>query len=192
MVRFRQAQGKTLNSPIDSPMHLPCGPCSIRSWQSSDLDALVHHANNPRIAQNMRDRFPSPYTRAAGEAWFALVAQLQPETNFAIEVDGEAAGGIGMILGKDIERVSAEIGYWLGESVWGRGIATAAVVGLSAYAFAHFDLTRLFAMAFADNTASRRVLEKAGYTFDCILRRSAIKNGQIRDQALYSLLRHTG
>jgi RimJ/RimL family protein N-acetyltransferase len=170
-------------------MQLLCGPCLIRSWKASDLDALVRHADNPRIAGNMRDRFPSPYTRDDGEVWLALAAQMQPETTFAIEVDGEAAGGIGLVLGSDIERVSAELGYWLGERLWGRGIATAAVIALSEYAFAPFGLTRLFAIPFAMNLASCRVLEKAGYTLEAILRRSAIKNGQIQDQALYSLVR---
>jgi RimJ/RimL family protein N-acetyltransferase len=170
-------------------MHLPCGPCTVRSWQPGDLDALVRHGDNPRIAANMRDRFPSPYTRTDGEAWLALAAQMRPETSFAIELAGEAVGGIGLLLGHDIERVSAEIGYWLAQSVWGRGIATAAVVGLSEYAFHTFGLTRLFAIPFAGNFASRRVLEKAGFTLEAILRRSAIKNGQIQDQALYSLIR---
>jgi RimJ/RimL family protein N-acetyltransferase len=170
-------------------MHLPCGPCTVRSWQPGDLDALVRHADNPRVAANLRDRFPSPYTRADGEAWLALAAQMRPETNFAVEAGGEAVGGIGLILGSDVERVSAEIGYWLGESVWGRGLATAAVAGLSQHAFAAFGLTRLFALPFAANGASRRVLEKAGYVLEGIMRRSAIKNGQIQDQALYALVR---
>ncbi len=171
----------------NQPMHLPCGPCIVRSWQSRDLDAIVPHADNPAVAQNMRDVFPSPYTRADGESWLALAAQSQPETNVAIECAGEAVGGIGLHLGIDIERVSAEVGYWLGESVWGRGIATAALVGLTQYAFNAFNLTRIFALPFADNLASRRVLEKVGFTLEGILRRSAIKNGRIRDQALYAL-----
>jgi RimJ/RimL family protein N-acetyltransferase len=170
-------------------MHLACGPCILRSWRATDLDALVRHADNPHIAENLRDRFPSPYTRSAGEAWLAMAAQMRPGTNFAIEVGGEAVGGIGLMPSSDIERIGAEVGYWLGESFWGRGIATAAVAGLSAHAFATFDLIRLFALPFADNLASRRVLEKAGYTLEGILRSSAIKNGRIRDQALYALLR---
>jgi RimJ/RimL family protein N-acetyltransferase len=169
-------------------MHLPCGPCIVRSWRSSDLDALVRHADNPAVAQNLRDVFPSPYTRADGEAWLALALQSQPETNFAIEYAGEAVGGIGLRLGQDIERVTAEIGYWLGESAWGRGIASAALAGLTQYAFPAFNLTRIFALPFADNLASRRVLEKAGFTLEAILRRSAIKNGRIRDHALYAMV----
>jgi RimJ/RimL family protein N-acetyltransferase len=170
-------------------MHLSCGSCIVRSWQPGDLDAIVRHADNPAVAQNMRDAFPSPYTRADGEAWLALAAQSQPETNFAIEYAGEAVGGIGLHLGRDVERVSAEVGYWLGEGVWGRGITTAALVGMTEYAFTAFNLTRIFALPFADNLGSRRVLEKAGFMLEGILRRSAIKNGRIRDQALYALVK---
>jgi RimJ/RimL family protein N-acetyltransferase len=169
-------------------MELACGLCIARSWRADDLDALVRHADNPAIAQNMRDRFPSPYTRADGEAFLAMAAQSQPETFFAIETDGKAVGGIGLHLGQDIERVSAEVGYWLGESVWGRGLATAALVGLSQNGFTAFGLTRIFALPFAENLASRRVLEKAGFTLEAVLRRSAIKQGRIRDQALYVLV----
>jgi RimJ/RimL family protein N-acetyltransferase len=169
-------------------MQLECGACIVRSWRAGDLDALVRHADNSAVAQNLRDAFPSPYTRADGESWLAFAAQRQPESNFAIECDGEAVGGIGLQLGRDIERVSAEIGYWLGESVWGRGIATAALVGLTQFAFDAFGLTRIFALPFEDNLASRRVLEKAGFVLEAVLRRSAVKNGRIRQQALYALV----
>jgi ribosomal-protein-alanine N-acetyltransferase len=170
-------------------MQLDCGCCNVRSWRSSDLDALVRHADNPRVAQNLRDLFPSPYTKADGAKWLALMAQQRPETGFAIEVAGAAVGGIGVTVEQDIQRVSAEIGYWLGESFWGRGVATAALIGFSRYVFANFDVTRLFALAFVENAASMRVLEKSGYRLEGILRRSAIKNGQILDQAQYALIR---
>src|SRR5262245_52603673 len=101
-------------------MHLPCGPCVLRSWRADDLDALLRHANNPRVASQLRDRFPHPYTRAAGEAWLAFARSIQPETSFVIEAGGELVGGLGLQLGDDIERVSAEVGYWLGEGAWGR------------------------------------------------------------------------
>src|SRR5262249_57781349 len=101
--------------------------------------------------------FPSPYTRGDGEAWLALSTKALAETCFAVEVAGEAVGGVGLMLGDDIERVSAEVGYWLGESVWGRGVATAAVVGLSKYAFGAFELTPLFALPSAAHLASPRL-----------------------------------
>ena len=113
-------------------MELRCDSCVVRPWRAADLDALVRHADNPRIAANLRDAFPHPYTRAAGEAWLALAAKMNPASSFAIEVNGEAAGGIGVHLRGDVERVSAEVGYWLGEAHWGKGIVTAALRAFSA------------------------------------------------------------
>src|SRR5262249_54630768 len=127
-------------------MELICDSCVIRPWRAADLDALVRHADNPRIAANLRDAFPHPYTRAAGEGWLALAATMQPVSSFAIEVGGEAAGGIGVHLRGDVERVSAEVGYWLGEAHWGKGIVTDALRAFSARAFDEYGLTRLFAL----------------------------------------------
>jgi RimJ/RimL family protein N-acetyltransferase len=170
-------------------MELDLGICRVRSWRQSDLASLVRHANNRRIWLNLRDMFPSPYTPDAGRMWLAHATTASPETNFAIEVDRAAVGGIGFIQGRDVERVSAEVGYWLGEAYWGRGITTAAVGALTGFAFANFDLHRLFALPFAENLPSRRVLEKAGYTLEAILRTSAVKDGRILDQALYGRTR---
>ena len=94
-----------------------------------DEPALVRHADNRKIWLNVRDRFPHPYTPADAEAWVARAAAATPETQFAIEVEGEAVGGVGLFLQADVERYSAEIGYWLGEALWGRGLATAVVRG---------------------------------------------------------------
>jgi RimJ/RimL family protein N-acetyltransferase len=102
-------------------------------------------------------------------------------------VHGEAVGGIGLTLKNDVERCSAEIGYWLGEAVWGRGIATAAVQALTDYGFKAFGLTRIFAVPFANNPASMRVLEKVGYVREGVMRRSAIKGGVVLDQVLYAI-----
>jgi ribosomal-protein-alanine N-acetyltransferase len=170
-------------------MQLHCGLCVVRSWRATDLESLVRHANNRKIWAQLRDRFPHPYTLADGRAWLAHVEQARPETSFAIEVDAEAAGGIGLMLGTDVERASAEVGYWLGEAFWGRGIATAALRGLTAYAFETFGLCRIFALPFAGNVASRRVLEKSGFALEGTLRRSAIKDGRVTDQAQYALVR---
>jgi RimJ/RimL family protein N-acetyltransferase len=168
-------------------MNVDLSVCRVRSWRESDLASLVRHANNRRIWLQLRDGFPHPYTEQAGRAWLARAANEEPQTSFAIEVGGSAVGGIGFIPGKDVERVSAEVGYWLSEAYWGRGIATAALRGLTAHAFS-LGFSRLFAVPFATNLASRRVLEKAGYELEAILRRSAIKEGRVVDQALYSRL----
>jgi [ribosomal protein S5]-alanine N-acetyltransferase len=167
-------------------MHVVLKACEIRSWRSSDLESLVAHANNRDIWLNLRDRFPHPYTARDGHAFLKHMRDQRPETAFAIAVNGEAAGSIAFQLGGDVERVSAEIGYWLGQPFWGRGIATEALVALTEYAIATHGLTRVFAVPFASNTRSCRVLEKAGYVLEGRLRRSAIKDGVITDQLQYA------
>jgi ribosomal-protein-alanine N-acetyltransferase len=134
----------------------------------------------------LRDRFPHPYSKRDGQAFVRHVREQQPETAFAIAVNDEAAGGIGFQLQSDVERVSAEIGYWLGEPFWGQGIATEALVALTQHAIATHGLTRVYALPFAWNVASRRVLEKAGYVLEGRLRRSAIKDGAVTDQLQYA------
>jgi ribosomal-protein-alanine N-acetyltransferase len=169
-------------------LSLPLTTCVVRSWAASDLDSLVRHANNRKIWLNLRDRFPHPYTRRNAQDFIRLARQMQPETFFAIAVNGAAVGGVGFVIGHDVERVSAETGYWLGEPFWGRGIATEALMALTRHAIEHHELTRLFALPFADNVASCRVLEKAGYVLEGRLRRSAIKDGEIKDQLQYAFI----
>ena len=169
-------------------MRLMLKACEIRSWQTGDLESLVRHADNRNIWINLRDRFPHPYTKRDGREFLKYTRQQNPETAFAIAVNGEAVGGIGFMLQGDVERVSAEIGYWLGEPLWGRGIATEALVALTSHAIATHGLTRIYAVPFAWNTASCRVLEKAGYTLEGRLRRSAIKDGQVADQLQYAFI----
>lgn len=146
----------------------------------------MRHANDREVWINLRDRFPHPYTTADARAWLQFVEQTVPQTSFAIAVETEAVGGIGIILNDDVFRRSAEIGYWLGRQYWGRGIATAAVRATTAWAFASFDLRRIYAGVFDGNPASARVLEKAGYTLEGRLRRSVFKDGKTLDQLLYA------
>jgi ribosomal-protein-alanine N-acetyltransferase len=169
-------------------MKLTLSRCVVRSWTVDDLGPLVRHADNRKIWLNLRDRFPHPYTRRDGRDFIHTARSQRPETMFAIEVDGEAAGGIGFVQHIDVERVSAEIGYWLAEPCWGRGIATEALVAVTRYAIETHQLTRVFALPYAHNDASRRVLEKAGYVLEGRLRRSAIKDGQIVDQLQYAFI----
>jgi RimJ/RimL family protein N-acetyltransferase len=169
-------------------VRLPLSFGEVRSWKAGDVDALARHANNAKIAINLRDRFPHPYTRRDARAFIQATLAHRPETAFAIAVDGEAVGGIGFTLQPDIERVSAEIGYWLAEPFWGRGIATEALVATTAYAIEQHRLTRLYARVAEWNDASCRVLEKAGYTLEATLRRAAIKEGRVMDQRQYALV----
>ena len=168
------------------PIRLEGVRCAVRSWRAGDAEALVRHANNPLIARQLRDRFPHPYTRRHAAEFLQHATGEGGQATLAIEVAGEAVGGVGFVPGTDVERFSAEIGYWLGETLWGRGIATEAVALMTVHTFGTLNLLRLFAVPFADNLASRRVLEKAGYVCEGILRASSVKFGEPRDQALYA------
>jgi [ribosomal protein S5]-alanine N-acetyltransferase len=170
-------------------MELKLERCTLRPWRRGDEASLVRYANNRNISRNLRDRFPYPYTAADADAWIGRVSAESPPCNFAIVVDGAAVGGIGLERGEDVFRRSAEVGYWLGEPFWGRGIATEAVRAVTAYAFATFDLCRLQAHVFAWNPASMRVLEKAGYTFESRARLAVTKEGRTIDRVEYALIR---
>lgn len=167
-------------------MYLKCGPCTIRSWRHGDEETLPRHANNRKVWLNLRDRFPHPYTRSDAEQWIQHITEITPETNFAIDVNGEAVGGIGLVLHDDVDRCSAEVGYWLGEKYWGRGITTAALQVLTEYAFNQLNLKRVYAVPYARNAASIKVLEKAGYICEGVMRQSAIKDGVVLDQLMYA------
>jgi len=160
--------------------------CTVRSWKAIDAKSIVRHANNRKVWINLRDRFPHPYTERDAREFLDTVYKSREDTFFAIEAQGAAIGGIGFMLQQDVERVSAEIGYWLGEAYWGRGIATEALGAVTRHAIKHHQLTRLFALPFAYNIASCRVLEKCGYVLEGRLRRSAIKDGIIVDQLQYA------
>ena len=163
--------------------------CKVRSWRWSDLESIVRHANNRNVWINLRNRFPHPYTTIDARRWLQSVTEDKPEINFAIAVRDEAVGGIGFMLQQDVAHRSAEIGYWLGEEFWGRGIATDALIAVTEYAFSSHDLCRLYAHVFEWNHASARVLEKAGYLFEGRQRKSVTKEGQTIDQLMYATIR---
>ena len=167
-------------------MRLELARSTIRPWAVTDAASLQRHANNRNVSIHLRDRFPFPYEKEHATAFLSWLGQQPSPTVWAIEVEGEAAGGIGIELRSDVERVSAEIGYWLGESLWGRGIVTEALTAVTKEAFTRYDITRLYAVPFADHPASIRVLEKAGYVREGRMKQSAIKAGKIRDQFLYA------
>lgn len=170
-------------------MRLELTLCTVRPWLETDANALTRHANNRNVSIHLRDRFPFPYELEHARKFLDWLAVHDTPTVWAIEVDGEAAGGIGIEQKADVERISAEIGYWLGESWWNRGIVTEALQAVTAEMFGRFELMRLYALPFADNPASVRVLEKAGYVLEGRLRQSAIKDGKVRDQLLYATYR---
>ena len=167
-------------------MEIKLKSCDVRSWRLGDAEALARHGNNQKIWINLRDAFPHPYTITDAREFIKSLRHRTPETTFAISVNGEAAGSVGFVLRHDVERVTAEIGYWLAEPFWGRGIATEALVAMTGHAISAHALTRVYALPFAWNAASCRVLEKAGYVLEARLRRSAIKNGVVTDQLQYA------
>ena len=167
-------------------MRIPLSIGEVRSFVESDAESLPGHANNRKVWLNLRDAFPHPYTRADADAFVRATLEQEPETRFAIAVDGVAVGGIGFGLHIDVERVSAEIGYWLGEAYWGRGITTEALKAVTRYAVETHGLTRVYAVPYEWNAPSFRVLEKAGYVLEGRMRRSAVKDGQVIDQLLYA------
>ncbi|HLG13655.1 MAG TPA: GNAT family N-acetyltransferase [Blastocatellia bacterium] len=170
-------------------MELKVKGYTIRDWRAGDEESLLHHANNRKVWRNLRDAFPHPYTMADAKSWIETASTASPVTSFAIEVDGEAVGGIGFTLRDDVFRVSAEIGYWLGEEYWGRGIATEAVRAMTDYVFANYDIHRVWAGVFEWNPGSMRVLEKAGFKFEGRMKKSVIKEGQIIDEMIYAIWR---
>lgn len=170
-------------------MELHLKTCMIRPWRPGDEASLVAHANNYNVWRNLRDRFPHPYRMEDAREWIRGAGVESPQINFAIVVDGEAVGGIGLVLNGDIHRCSAEIGYWLGEASWGRGIVTEAVRALTQWAFDNFNLSRIYAGVMEWNPASMRVLEKAGYQFEGRLRKAVIKQNQVMDEFIYSIVR---
>ena len=161
----------------------------IRSWRSDDAETIAVHANDRDVSINLRDLFPHPYTVADAEEWIRFACEADPETHFAVEVGGEAAGGIGYKLGQDVERTGAELGAWLGKKYWGRGIMTEALVAIRDHALDTHGLTRVWGVPFDHNAASVRILEKADFEFEGRLRRSVIKNGEIFDQLMYAYVR---
>jgi RimJ/RimL family protein N-acetyltransferase len=153
------------------------------------VDALVKYANNRKVWLNLRDAFPHPYTAASAAAFLEMVERQDPTRFFAIATPQEAIGSIGISLNQDVHRLTAEMGYWLAEPYWGKGIMTETVARFTDYAFARFPLVRIYAEPYAHNAASCRILEKAGYVLEGRLRGSVIKDGRILDQLLYAQVR---
>jgi RimJ/RimL family protein N-acetyltransferase len=156
---------------------------------AADAESLARHANDYGVWQNLRDRFPHPYSAEDAEAYIAHVASRPVQTSFGIVVGDEAIGSISLMLGQDIARKSAEVGYWIGRAFWGRGIMVDALRATTQYAFDSLGLARVFAVPFATTTRSARVLEKAGYVKEGLMRQSAVKEGTLLDQLLYAAYR---
>jgi ribosomal-protein-alanine N-acetyltransferase len=161
----------------------------IRGWKKGDEASLQKHADNLKVSACLMDRFPSPYTMEAAEFWVDSLLDQDPLVNFAITIDDQVIGGIGLEPRQDVYRKTAILGYWLSEELWGRGIMPEAVKLLTHYAFTQLGFIRLQASVYSKNPASMRVLEKAGYVKEGILRNAVIKNGVVMDEHLYAILK---
>ena len=158
----------------------------LRHWTIQDVPSLVKYLNNKNIADNLRDGFPSPYTEQDAE-WFINSAK-NDDCLFAVEIDGEAVGSIGITLKEGIYRSSAELGFWLAQPFWKRGIMTEAVKQMIAFTFEKKDIIRLYAQVYEYNEGSKRVLLKAGFTCEGVLGKSVCKNGRVYDNYIYAVL----
>jgi ribosomal-protein-alanine N-acetyltransferase len=167
-------------------MHLVLERCTIRPWRLDDAESLARHANNRNVWFALRDAFPHPYTTEDAHKFLEAAVKSDPKTSFCIEVDNAAVGAIGIRIGQDVHRHTAKLGYWLGEDFWRRGIMTEAVAALSDVCFENFSLRRISAEVFANNPASARVLEKAGFVLEGRLRNKVMKDGEILDSFVYA------
>jgi RimJ/RimL family protein N-acetyltransferase len=161
----------------------------IRQWKTDDANNLVKYANNIHIWNNLRNYFPHPYTMEHANSWIDNSFVASPLINFAIDLDGEAIGGIGLIFNTDVYVLSAEIGYWIGEEFWGKGITTEAIRQMVEYSFYYFDIVRIYAEVFENNKASMRTLEKNGFYLEGVRRKSVFKNNAIMDDYIWVKLR---
>ena len=160
--------------------------CTVRRWRLDDAQSLAKHANNRKIWLEVRDLFPHPYTIQNAHEFLQRTISEGSATKFCIEIEGAAVGGIGVHPGEDVHRHTATVGYWLGEEFWGRGIMTEVVTAVTDFCFANFPLRRISAEVFANNPASARVLEKAGFIFEGRLKNNVVKDGEVLDSLLYA------
>ncbi len=167
-------------------MELKSGNVRLRPLRLSDAERLVELANNEKISRNLRDGFPNPYTLADADNFLAKFTNQDPVTFFGIEYAGEHVGNISLVPGQDIYRKSAEIGYFIGESYWNKGIVTTAVNLITEYGFKNLGIIRIHTGVFEYNIASMRVLEKCGFIKEAVFRKSVFKQNKIWDEVRYS------
>jgi [ribosomal protein S5]-alanine N-acetyltransferase len=154
----------------------------LRPWKKEDISWLAAIANNINVWNNVRDRFPHPYSEKDAAAWIDFTLSKQPLTDFAIETDKMSVGSIGFILKEDVYSRNIEIGYFIGESYWGKGIATKAVEQLLELLIKNYNVVRIYASVFENNKASMRVLEKNGFHLEAIHKKAVFKNNTLMDE----------
>ncbi|GAB5416648.1 MAG: hypothetical protein Crog4KO_21370 [Crocinitomicaceae bacterium] len=168
-------------------LHAPSG-VALRKIQKEDRKTLVALANNAKVANNLRDDFPHPYTLEDADHFIHHAQKAHPTKRFCIEKNGIYVGNIGLHPQEDIYKMSAEIGYFIGEVYWGQGIVTEAIKLIVAYGFDQLDIHRIFAGVFSYNLASKKALENAGFQFEGTLKDAVFKNGTYYDELRYALI----
>ncbi|MBK5142444.1 GNAT family N-acetyltransferase [Budviciaceae bacterium BWR-B9] len=162
----------------------------IKKLSYDYVSDIAIFANNKKIADNLRDIFPHPYTEENARQFveFCIDTPESKQVNRAIFHDDKAVGVISLTLGEDVYAKSAEIGYWLAELYWGKGIMTDAARQMCCIAFGQYNLARLFAAVYSYNKESCKVLEKCGFEMEGVLKKSVFKNGQFFDSYMYGLV----
>lgn len=161
----------------------------LRKWNSNDLESLVKYANNWNIAKNMTDKFPFPYTKKHGKSFIEFANRENGNYIFAIDIDGEAVGSVGIHIQDDIHKKNAELGYWLAEPFWNKGIISAVILEIVKFSFSNFDINRIFARPFETNIPSQKCLEKNGFILEAKFKKAIFKNGIYLDELIYSIKR---
>ncbi|EOH77695.1 MULTISPECIES: GNAT family N-acetyltransferase [Enterococcus] len=164
----------------------------IRKWRLEDAKDLAGMLSNKKIQDNLRDGLPYPYTEKDAQAFIQDMLAADSTKTFAFAIindENKAIGSIGAFRCENIHRQTAEMGYYLAEEYWGKGIATEAVKQLAGHVFNQTDIMRIFAEPFSTNRGSCRVLEKSGFQFEGTLRKNAVKNGEIKDMQMYALIK---
>lgn len=162
----------------------------LRKWEIDDIKSIEKYANNKNVADNLRNIFPYPYTLEDAEDYvrFCIKGDKKKQCCRAVTVNGEAVGSIGVFIKDDVYCKTAEVGYWLGEEFWGKGIMSKAIKEICEFVFDNYDIVRIFAEPFACNMGSKRALEKADFKLEGILEKSVYKNGVIGDSCIYGLI----
>jgi RimJ/RimL family protein N-acetyltransferase len=170
-------------------MELSSGIIVLRPLRQTDAERLAHLANNEKISRNLRDGFPHPYTEEDAGNFLQKFTNQNPVTFFGIDYNGEYVGNISLVPGQDVYRKSAEIGYFIGESYWNKGIITTAVNLITEYGFNHLDIIRIHTGVFEYNTASMHVLEKCDFVKEGVFRKSVVKQGKLWDEVRYAKIK---
>ncbi len=167
-------------------MQLRSGEVELRNLRDSDAPRMAELANNPLVSQNLRDGFPHPYTLADAENFIEKYSKHPAIILYAITYRGEYAGNISLLPGTDVYSKSAEIGYFIGEPYWNKGITSAAVNLIVDYGFSTLGIVRIHTGVFEYNQASQRVLEKCGFIKEGIFKKSIYKMNNLWDEVRYA------